>query len=74
MPDPFRLAVTTNARRGDQRRVHQRARAHAHPFGRQLARDRLEQRAVQMPRYQLGTETHERGALRRRLVPRIVEP
>ena len=64
------MTLTTNTGDGrrDQGRIHQRARADHDAVRVELARDRLEQHAVQATAGQLAAEADEGGALGRGLV------
>ena len=68
MPGLAGLSVLADAGGGDQGGVDQRARAHHDTLGLELARDSLEQHAVQPPPHQLAPEVDEGGALGRGLV------
>jgi hypothetical protein len=68
MTCPARLAVMTDARRRDQRCIHQSAGANNDTALIELTRDCLKQNPVQAAAHQLGAEPHEGGALRRGLM------
>jgi hypothetical protein len=68
MTRPARFAVMPNARRRNQRRVHQRAGSHYHAVLIELAGDGFERRAIKPAAHQLGTQADEGGALGRRVV------
>lgn len=70
MTCPARLAVMTDARRRDQRCIHQSAGANNDAALIELMRDGLKQSPVQAAAHQLGAEPHKGRALGRGLMGR----